>query len=103
MCIITPIYQTDEEPFINSTSYDSLSLMCTSMVSKEPIVAKAIKVRYTDATCNGGPGCNYLQSLSQVCGDIMFVRYTDKVARSFTKAGRKVGHFKGTGVDFTKS
>ncbi|XP_071794194.1 acetylcholinesterase-like [Asterias amurensis] len=90
MCIITPIYQTDEEPFINSTSYDSLSLMCTSMVSKEPIVAKAIKMMYTDATCTDGPGCNYLQSLSQVCGDIMFVRYTDKVARSFTKAGRKV-------------
>ncbi len=90
MCMITPIYKTDEEPFINSTSYDTLSLMCTSMVSNEPIVAKAVRMMYTDATCTDGPGCNYLQSLSQVCGDIMFVRYSDKVARSFTKAGRKV-------------
>ena len=91
----------DEAPFINSTSYDELSPMCISMISTEPIVSKAIKLMYRDATCKDAPDCNYLECLSQVCGDLMFVCSVDKTARAFTEAGRKVYRYHMTHIPTT--
>ena len=81
---------TDEEPFLDSDTYDDYALMCTSMISTELIVGKSFRMMYTDATCNHRSDCNYLDTLSQVCGDLMFVCPGERYAKALTKAGRKV-------------
>ncbi|XP_022085552.1 acetylcholinesterase-like [Acanthaster planci] len=87
---------TDEAPFVDSDTYDTYAkLYLAGAVSHEPIVADAAKMMYSDATCTApdAPDCDYLQSLSQVVGDVMFVCSAVKTAKAFTKAGRKVYHF----------
>ncbi|XP_071795073.1 acetylcholinesterase-like [Asterias amurensis] len=81
---------TDEAPFINSATYDAYYPMFGSIISTEPIVANAVKLMYTDPTCTDGPGCNYVEALSQMSGDFSFVCPADKTARAYTQAGRKV-------------
>ena len=88
----------DQAPFINSALYDALSPMCISMISTEPIVSKAVKLFYSDVMCED---CNYLEYLSQVCGDLMFVCSIDKTARAFTEAGRKVYRYYMTHIPTT--
>ncbi|XP_022085421.1 cholinesterase 1-like [Acanthaster planci] len=85
---------TDEAPFVDSDTYDVYAKTQLSLlVSPEPIVADAARMMYTDATCADAPDCDYLQSLSQVIGDPMFVCSAVKTAKAFTKAGRKVYYY----------
>ncbi|XP_022085510.1 acetylcholinesterase-like [Acanthaster planci] len=85
---------TNEAPFVDSNTYDThAKIKLSFLVSPEPIVADFTKMIYTDATCAGAPDCDYLQSLSQVIGDAMFVCPGVKTAKAFAKAGRKVYHY----------
>ncbi|XP_033634396.1 cholinesterase 2-like [Asterias rubens] len=88
--MIFPNNTDDEAPFINSTTYDALYPVFGSMISMEPIVTDAVKLIYTDPTCTDGPSCNYVEALSQMGGDSLFVCPADKTARAYTQAGRKV-------------
>ncbi|XP_071794240.1 acetylcholinesterase-like [Asterias amurensis] len=80
----------EEAPFIDAATYAALQPMCTYELSTEPIVNKAVNMMYTDATCADRKDCNYLQSLSQLCGDLTFVCPADYSARAHVNAGRKV-------------
>merc|ERR1719193_2216964 len=57
------------------------------LLSPEPIVAQIVKLMYIDASCKD---CDYLESLSQALGDVMFICSGVKTAKAFTNAGRKV-------------
>ncbi|XP_022097402.1 cholinesterase 1-like isoform X3 [Acanthaster planci] len=82
---------TDEPPFVDSASYDALAQVTLRQISAEPIVAEAIKLLYRNASCAAdAPKCDYLQTLSQVLGDITYSCPIDKAARAFARAGRKV-------------
>jgi len=59
-------------------------------VGPEPIVAEMVKLMYRNASCKDAPDCDYLESLSQALGDVIFVCPGEKTAQAFTKAGRKV-------------
>ena len=85
---------TDEAPFVDSDTYDAMAKFHLSwLVSPEPIVADVAKMMYRNSSCADAPDCDYLQSLSQVIGDVMFVCSGVKTAKAFTKAGRKVYHY----------
>ncbi|XP_071794450.1 acetylcholinesterase-like [Asterias amurensis] len=90
LLVLFPDNTDDEAPFINSATYDAYYPMFGSIISTEPIVANAVKLMYTDPTCTDGPGCNYVEALSQMSGDFSFVCPADKTARAYTQAGRKV-------------
>ncbi|XP_038061912.1 cholinesterase 1-like [Patiria miniata] len=93
MLNLLPVFpnSTDEAPFVDSDTFDAVvKFNLGSMLSSEPIVIEAVKMMYGNASCYGLPDCDYLDSLSQVLGDVMFVCSGDKTARAFTKAGRQV-------------
>ncbi|XP_038061917.1 cholinesterase 1-like [Patiria miniata] len=82
---------TDEAPFVDSDTFDAIAQFhLGSLLSSEPIVIEAAKLMYGNASCYGLPDCDYLDSLSQLVGDVIFLCSGDKTARAFTKAGRQV-------------
>ncbi|XP_071795074.1 acetylcholinesterase-like [Asterias amurensis] len=103
MAMAPLFYPTNYEtaPFVNKTSYETFSQICTSFISDEPLVSAAATLLYTDAACVDNPECDYLGSLSQVCGDILFVCSADKTARGFSEAGRNVYRYHMTHVPTT--
>ncbi|XP_038061915.1 cholinesterase 1-like [Patiria miniata] len=93
MLELLPVFpnNTDEAPFVDSDSFDAnLRFQLGWMKCSEPIVKEAAKMMYSNASCSGVPDCDYLESLSQVLGDVLYVCSGDKTARAFTKAGRQV-------------
>ncbi|XP_022099989.1 cholinesterase 1-like [Acanthaster planci] len=96
MFFIKPFFPDNiyKAPFVDSYSFDVyVRCFLALIVSPELIVADAAKMMYINTTCANAPDCDYLQSLSQVLGDAMFVCPGVKTAKAFTKAGRKVYHY----------
>ncbi|XP_022111950.1 cholinesterase 1-like [Acanthaster planci] len=81
---------TNRAPFVDGAAFDAFLQPWLAMLSSEPVVADAVELMYLDATCGNPSDCDYLQSLSQALGDVLFVCPQDRTARAFTKAGRKV-------------
>ncbi|XP_038061916.1 acetylcholinesterase-like [Patiria miniata] len=94
---------TDEAPFVDRDTFDATLQVHSGWMlsSSEPIVIEAARMMYGNASCYGLPDCDYLESLSQVLGDVMFVCSGDKTARAFTKGGRQVYRYYMTHVATT--
>ncbi|XP_022100009.1 cholinesterase 1-like [Acanthaster planci] len=88
---------THEAPFVDGDTFERLVKYSLDLMNGyKPIVLEAVKMMYTNASCRDASNCDYLQSLSQVIGDVMFVCSGRKTAKAFTKAGRTVYHYQMT-------
>ena len=81
---------TEEEPVVDSATFDRLAQPHIAQISSEPIITDTMKLMYYNYSCKEAPDCNHLMGITQLVGDHFFVCPIDKVTKAFVQAGRKV-------------